>query len=724
MRLHPATLPIALAAALAAALVMRPPVPPAADRDDQSQAMRVSERWLDAEAFRREQGGGAISAPLVAAHDFSTLGVAWQGRGGRGEVRASSDGQRWGGWIPLIDDHHGSAPGQPAALADLGDGARFVQLRFDAPPAGAALTFIAPGGAPPPQPAAPASAAGPGEVPKPPVVTRTAWGCPDGQGSRWAPVASEVGFLIVHHSAGSNSSSDWAATVRGIWSFHTITRGWGDVGYNFLIDPDGVIYEGRAGGDDTIGAHFSCTNSGTMGVCLMGDFTSVEPTPAALESLAQLLAWKACKESIDPAGQGFHSASGLGLDRISGHRDGNPGTQGCASGTVCPGAQLYPLLPGVRGRAASIVAAAGEPQLGSGGYSLADPAPGGDGDGVLEPGERFALAPALRHLGGGPAAGLQAEVTTADPYLQIFASEAAYPDLADGATADATFGLGFPAQTPHGHRAAATVTVTAANGGPWTFPLQLPPVFAPPAAEVAGVSLEPGEVRAGGGAWVGTAAYQVEADRAFGARFELALLPPGGGELPLTGFASAVAAGPQIKTRALALPPDLAPGRYGLRVAVRDDTDPGGGPPLVARDFADVLAVLSEAFPDWAARLIPDPAQRGGSADPDRDTLPNLLEYALMLDPSAPSPDAGLQIGRITIGSDEYATVQFAARAFAPELRFEVEVTADGVDWAWGALPVAEPTPLGGGRELHHFRAAQPLDAEPRQQLRLRVGLQ
>ena len=122
-------------------------------------------------------------------------------------------------------------------------------------------------------------------ITKPAVVSRTSWGCPDGQGSGWTPQYTTVTHLIVHHSATANTSSDWAATVRSIWNFHTNDRGWGDVGYNYLIDPNGVIYEGRAGGDNVIGAHFSCQNGGTMGVCMLGTFTSVSPTAAALSSL-------------------------------------------------------------------------------------------------------------------------------------------------------------------------------------------------------------------------------------------------------------------------------------------------------------------------------------------------------------------------------------------------------------------------------------------------------
>lgn len=190
-------------------------------------------------------------------------------------------------------------------------------------------------------------------VNKPTVVFRIEWGCPDGQGSRWTPQYTTVTHLIVHHSAGTNSSSDWAATVRGIWTFHSLTnnggRGWGDIGYNYLIDPNGIIYEGRGGGDNVIGAHFSCQNGGTMGVCMLGTFTSVSPTAAALTSLRRLLAWKAEQRGIDPLGTNYHAGTRLILPTISGHRHGNPAVpQYACTRTSCPGDNLYAQLAVIR----------------------------------------------------------------------------------------------------------------------------------------------------------------------------------------------------------------------------------------------------------------------------------------------------------------------------------------------------------------------------------------
>jgi hypothetical protein len=180
--------------------------------------------------------------------------------------------------------------------------------------------------------------------PRPPVVTRTEWGCPQGQGSLGSPSLTSPSHLIVHHSAGTSSSNDWPAVVRAIYTLHTQSNGWSDIGYNWLVDANGVIYQGRAWwqntNDNVLGAHFCGKNSNTMGVCVMGTYTSVSPTEAAKASLAEILAYKADERNINPLGSSFHIATGLTLNNISGHRNG------CA--TECPGTNLYNQLPTIR----------------------------------------------------------------------------------------------------------------------------------------------------------------------------------------------------------------------------------------------------------------------------------------------------------------------------------------------------------------------------------------
>ncbi|MEZ0484223.1 N-acetylmuramoyl-L-alanine amidase [Fibrella aquatica] len=160
------------------------------------------------------------------------------------------------------------------------------------------------------------------------------------------PTQTKVQFVIVHHSAGSNATTNFTEEVRNIYLQHTQLNGWNDVGYNFLIGRDGVIYEGRDGqgvmdGDNVLGAHFCAQNSGTVGICLMGNFNDSQPSAISLASLNQLIGWKLKKENLQPIGVAFHPGSAKQLNLISGHRDGV-----CA--TECPGSNLYASLPTIR----------------------------------------------------------------------------------------------------------------------------------------------------------------------------------------------------------------------------------------------------------------------------------------------------------------------------------------------------------------------------------------
>ncbi len=180
------------------------------------------------------------------------------------------------------------------------------------------------------------------------VVSRQDWGCtPATCPSASAPSYTEVTHLVVHHSAGANQASDWAAVVRSIWVLHVRGNGWNDIGYNYLIDPDGLLYEGRAGGDGALGAHFSGVNTGTMGVCLLGTFSTQAATPQALATLRALLTAQARRWQVEAGGRALHGASGLELNVISGHRDAGISPR-ATSTTECPGNGLYAVLPDLR----------------------------------------------------------------------------------------------------------------------------------------------------------------------------------------------------------------------------------------------------------------------------------------------------------------------------------------------------------------------------------------
>jgi hypothetical protein len=267
-------------------------------------------------------------------------------------VRTSMDGIVWSEWIPAaidedLTDH--AARRYYTSIMHTGLENRYLEYSFA--PAEAerdvralVATFFAPPGP---------------RTPVEPVLSenltlgilsvrsRTDWGCPDGQGSRWTPAYTSVTHTVVHHTAGANSVSDWDAEMRNIWYFHTVTRGWGDIGYNYLIAPNGVIFEGRAGGPGAIGAHFSCRNTNTAGIALLGTFTGSLPSPEALEALTRLLTELSRWHRIKPNMFAFHVPTALNLPTIPGHRDANPSPQAC-SATECPGDALYSYLPTIR----------------------------------------------------------------------------------------------------------------------------------------------------------------------------------------------------------------------------------------------------------------------------------------------------------------------------------------------------------------------------------------
>lgn len=189
--------------------------------------------------------------------------------------------------------------------------------------------------------------------PKPPVVSRANWctdpACNYTNGLEYHPVT----HLIVHHTVSANSSANWAAVVRAIWHFHTFTRGWGDIGYNYLVDMNGVLYEGHNGGDDVIGTHASGANKGSMALAFIGTFTlpgenppGITPPPAMLDAAVELFAWKADQKQIDVYDSSQLPNMGWGLPHLMGHRDAY-GT------TACPGEQAHDLIPWIRNTVAA-----------------------------------------------------------------------------------------------------------------------------------------------------------------------------------------------------------------------------------------------------------------------------------------------------------------------------------------------------------------------------------
>ncbi len=318
----------------------------------------------------------ATRAPI----DFTDLAPHWwadtpDGTSVDVEVRTGPDGKNWGPWqaVDLEDmimpaDSPTQTYGSLISVSQTDRTHRYVQsrvtLRTTKPPASPVFheltyTFINAGVTPGPlrPPPGPGTQGNEGGTLKPPVVSRTAWGSPQGASSpRWTPKYRRVTHIVIHHTATPNTDTDYAARVRAIWYFHTYTRGWGDIGYNYVIDPNGVIYEGRAGGDDVEAGHAYPFNSGTMGVALLGNFMTVAPSAAAQAALIDLLSWKVNQRGIDPQGTapitGYTNCGGtitIIRPTIAGHRDYR-GTA-CGKGfntSTCPGDKLWSMLPQIR----------------------------------------------------------------------------------------------------------------------------------------------------------------------------------------------------------------------------------------------------------------------------------------------------------------------------------------------------------------------------------------
>jgi hypothetical protein len=189
----------------------------------------------------------------------------------------------------------------------------------------------------------------------PAIVPRAGWGADEEIVRAKPSIAPAVRLSVVHHTAGTNSytRAQAAAIVRGIEVYHVEGNGWNDIGYNFLVDRFGTVYEGRGGGIDknVIGAHSEGFNTGTVGVALIGNYTKATPPKAQQDALVNLLAWRLDVAHIDPlstvvytsgGNAKFKSGKNVTLRAISGHRDTGP--------SECPGNGTYVLLPGIAKR--------------------------------------------------------------------------------------------------------------------------------------------------------------------------------------------------------------------------------------------------------------------------------------------------------------------------------------------------------------------------------------
>ncbi|HEX5598931.1 MAG TPA: peptidoglycan recognition protein [Micromonosporaceae bacterium] len=194
-------------------------------------------------------------------------------------------------------------------------------------------------------------------IPMPSLLTRADWRADESIVKDPPDYGTTVNAVFVHHTAGSNtySCAESAAIVRAIQTYHVKSNGWNDIGYNFLVDKCGTLFEGRAGGVDrpVVGAHTYGFNTNNAGIAVLGTYITAGVTDTVQNVLAHLSAYKLGQYGFDPAGQvtlvagldtGKHKkGEAVLMYRISGHRDGVP--------TECPGEALYAQLPLIRQRA-------------------------------------------------------------------------------------------------------------------------------------------------------------------------------------------------------------------------------------------------------------------------------------------------------------------------------------------------------------------------------------
>ena len=290
------------------------------------------------------------------------------------QVRTTTDGV-WSGWTDLEyhDDHAPDPTSEEGQDTRPGTDPLFVgevdrvQLRAVAAtglPEDMSLAVVAPGKATavakqPPAVAPERAGSGPAtaddglelqaastSAPRPTIYTREQWGANealrDGR-----PSYGSISAGFVHHTVNANdySRGEVPGILRSIYAYHTQSRGWSDVGYNFLVDKFGRIWEGRFGGvaRAVIGAHTLGYNEDSFAMSAIGNFETVRPPDVMLRAYGRLFAWKLGLAGVDPLDRS-QNVNGTTFQAINGHRD--------AGSTACPGRYLYARLPAIRTYAA------------------------------------------------------------------------------------------------------------------------------------------------------------------------------------------------------------------------------------------------------------------------------------------------------------------------------------------------------------------------------------
>ena len=328
-------------------------------------------------SVERDAQGKLLSAPLRAPKRFNLVGLTWAGEGeAEIDLRVRETGEDWGPWTdaPAHPDG-GPDPGTPERSAEgvsspvwAGE-ADFVQYRLSKSLPNLRLKFVNASG----------TATAGGRVKagvigtltgasqaftglltaradsQPTINPRSSWGASDCPPRRAASYGSVKASFVHHTSPETNdySRSQVPALILSHCLYHRNSNGWDDIGYNFVVDKYGKIWEGRAGGVDkaVVGAHARGFNSESVGIASLGTNSSVKATSASLTAMARLIRWKLplhgqpTEGSVrlkSAGGEGNRHPAGrlVNFDRVSGHRN--------AVHTTCPGDALYAQLPDLR----------------------------------------------------------------------------------------------------------------------------------------------------------------------------------------------------------------------------------------------------------------------------------------------------------------------------------------------------------------------------------------
>ena len=203
----------------------------------------------------------------------------------------------------------------------------------------------------------------PTAVAAPTIISRSAWGASSGT-SCSSPIYGTIRGVMIHHTAGSNSytKAQSASIMRGMQSYHVNGQGWCDIGYNFVVDKYGQIFEGRKGGTTKMvrGAHSGVgdVNRDVVGISMMGNYDTTGTTKALQDAVTRLASWRLSIAGLP--GKGTFSLGGRTIQRVSMHRE--------VKSTACPGrygVQWVTMSGGLRDRVAAAVAGGGSTPSGA-----------------------------------------------------------------------------------------------------------------------------------------------------------------------------------------------------------------------------------------------------------------------------------------------------------------------------------------------------------------------